>query len=123
MKFINDINFYTLEVIAFVITLVINLLMLVVLDGEGDVLFGDYIVNTMVKNLGYCNLTEHEIYLCLNNVSNQIYCNNTVRSDYQYDSKDDTFKIIPGYIIDYSLFQFFCDYKNNENTFLITSVI
>ena len=79
--------------------------------------------NKINFDLGYCNLTEHEIYLCLNNVSNQIYCNNTVRSDYQYDSKDDTFKIIPGYIIDYSLFQFFCDYKNYENTFLITSLI
>ena len=65
LKFINDINFYTLEVIGFVITLVINLLMLVVLDGEGDVLFGDDVLNTVVKNLGYCNLTLNLVSLIL----------------------------------------------------------
>jgi hypothetical protein len=52
---INNINFYILEVITFFLTLTINLIMIVVLDGEGDVLYGDEKVNFLLKDLGYVN--------------------------------------------------------------------
>ena len=55
LKLINDINFYILEVIAFCLTLFINLLMLIVLTGEGEVLYGDDRINFVIKNLGYAN--------------------------------------------------------------------
>ena len=65
LKFINDINFYILEVIAFVITVVINLLMLGTLDGEGDALYGDQVLNNIIRNLGYLNLCLNLISLIL----------------------------------------------------------
>ena len=57
LKLINDINFYILEVIAFVLTLLINFLMIVVLIGEGERIYGDERINFFIKNLGYSNLS------------------------------------------------------------------
>ena len=56
LKFINDINFYFLEVLGFVLTLIANIFMLSTFNGEGDVLYGDPTVNMIVKYLGYSNL-------------------------------------------------------------------
>ena len=56
LKIINNINFYFLELIAFSITATINVIMLSILSGEGDVLYGDQkLDNIVVKNLGYTN--------------------------------------------------------------------
>ena len=57
LKLINDINFYILEVITFCLTLFINILMIIVLTGEGEVLYGDDRINYLIKNLGYSNFT------------------------------------------------------------------
>ena len=65
LKFINDINFYILEVIAFVITVAINLIMLSTFNGEGDVLYGDPSVNIIIKYLGFANLSFNIISLIL----------------------------------------------------------
>jgi len=65
LKFINDINFYVLEVIAFIICVVNNLFMLYTLNGEGDALYGDEKVNIIIKNLGYINLSINFISLIL----------------------------------------------------------
>jgi hypothetical protein len=55
LKLINDINFYILEVIAFALTVSINLLMIIVLTGEGEVLYGDDRINYLIKYFGYIN--------------------------------------------------------------------
>ena len=65
LKFINDINFYILEVIAFAITVLINLFMLIRLNGEGDALYGDEKRNYLIKNFGYTNLILNTICLIL----------------------------------------------------------
>ena len=62
---INNINFYILEVITFLLTLIINLIMISVLEGEGDVLFGDEKVNFLLKDLGYVNAVYNLICIIL----------------------------------------------------------
>ena len=65
LRAINNINFYILEVITFFLTLTINLIMLVVLDGEGDVLYGDEKINFLLKDLGYVNAAYNFICIIL----------------------------------------------------------
>ena len=65
LKFINNINFYFLEVIAFFITLSINIFMLAILNGEGDVLYGSQNLNKIVNYLGYSNLIFNLLCLIL----------------------------------------------------------
>ena len=65
IKIINDINFYYLEVFAFLITLSINLIMLCVLKGEGDVLYGEDQINFILKDLGIINLSFNSICIIL----------------------------------------------------------
>ena len=62
---INNINFYVLEVITFLLTLIINLIMISVLEGEGDVLYGDEKVNFLLKDLGYINCIYNIICVIL----------------------------------------------------------
>ena len=61
LRAINNINFYILEVITFFLTLIINLIMIFVLKGEGDVLYGNEKVNFLLKYLGYSNA----VYNCI----------------------------------------------------------
>jgi hypothetical protein len=56
IKFINDLNFYRIEVYGFLITLIINIILLVFIKGEGKRLYGDPRVDLMIKILGLINL-------------------------------------------------------------------
>lgn len=61
IRVITDLNFYQLEVFAFIITLTINIVMLSVLKGPGDALYGDQHINEVINGLGVVNL----IFNCL----------------------------------------------------------
>ena len=65
LRAINNINFYILEVITFFLTLVINLIMISVLEGEGDVLYGNEKVNFLLQYLGYANAIYNLICIIL----------------------------------------------------------
>ena len=65
MVLITDINFYYVEVIAFLITLTINVIMLVILKGEGDVLYGDNQINFILIDLGFVNLAFNAVAVLL----------------------------------------------------------
>lgn len=61
IRVITDMNFYWLEVFAFIITLTINIVMLSVLKGPGDALYGDQHINEVIDGLGLVNF----IFNCL----------------------------------------------------------
>ena len=65
LRAINNINFYILEVITFFITLAINLIMISILEGEGDVLYGNEKVNFLLKDLGYANAIYNFVCIIL----------------------------------------------------------
>ena len=65
LRAINNINFYILEVITFFVTLVINLIMISVLEGEGDVLYGNEKVNFLLQDLGFANAIYNFICIIL----------------------------------------------------------
>lgn len=65
IRMITDINFYYLEVMAFCITLGINLIMVIILQGEGDVLFGDNNINYVLTDLGIANLVFNSVSVML----------------------------------------------------------
>ena len=64
-RLINDINFYYLEFFAFLITLTINVIMLCILKGEGEVLYGDNHINFVIQDLGYFNLGFNALCIIL----------------------------------------------------------
>ena len=65
LRAINNINFYVLEVITFLVTMAINLIMISVLEGEGDVLYGNEKVNFLLRYLGLSNAIYNFICIIL----------------------------------------------------------
>lgn len=65
MSLIMDINFYYVEVFAFLITLSINIIMLVILKGEGDAIYGDNKINFILIYLGFVNLAFNTLAVIL----------------------------------------------------------
>ena len=65
LRAIKNINFYILEVITFLVTMVINLIMISVLEGEGDVLYGNEKVNFYLIYLGLANAVYNLICIIL----------------------------------------------------------
>ena len=65
IRFINDINFFYLETFSILITLCINIIMLIILKGEGDVLYGDNKINFILQYLGIINFCFNILCLIL----------------------------------------------------------
>ena len=61
IRLITDLNFYWLEVFAFIITLTINIVMVCTLKGVGDAFYGDQHINNVIDDLGLVNF----IYNCI----------------------------------------------------------
>ena len=92
-RLINDINFYYLEFFAFLITLTINVIMLCILKGEGEVLYGDNNINFIIKDLGYINLGYNTMCIILWLIAkfNLLYmseCQKMIK-EYEQKNKDD----------------------------------
>ena len=92
-RLINDINFYYLEFFAFLITLTINVIMLCILKGEGEVLYGDNNINFIIKDLGYINLGYNTMCILLWLIAkfNLLYmseCQKMIK-EYEQKNKDD----------------------------------
>ena len=62
---IDRINFYYMELISFMITVIINLIMIVILKGEGDVLYGDDKINFVLIYLGIINAVFNVLVIVL----------------------------------------------------------
>ena len=90
-RLINDINFYYLEVLAFLITLTINLIMLCVLKGEGDAIYGDNHINFIIQDLGYFNLGFNALCIILWLIAkfNLLYMTECQKMIKEYQNKND----------------------------------
>ena len=67
MRFITELDFYYVDFLSFIVTLVINIILVSVIKGDGERIFGDQKMKRVINGLGLFNL-------CINLLSLIFWC-------------------------------------------------